>query len=72
MAPKTKNDQSEEAGANALPAAVVAQAEAAILGNFEDDPSARERRPSRAAKPDYSQYQNTNQPSGSQGPGLSK
>lgn len=54
MAPK--EDANEEAADGRVPDSVIAQAEAAIIGEFEDE-TPIERRRSRAAKPDYSQYQ---------------
>jgi hypothetical protein len=44
---------------NAIPSAIIAQAEAAIVGNFDDESPQVERQSSRAAKPDYSLYQTT-------------
>lgn len=54
MAPKENTN--EEVADGHLPDSVIAQAEAAIIGEFEDE-TPIERRRSRAAKPDYSQYQ---------------
>ena len=70
MASKPTDDTGKEAPA-AVPASVIAQAEAAIVGNFEDDEVPKSRRPSRAPKQDFSQYQHTNRPS-TAGEGSSK
>ncbi len=54
MASKPPGSTEEE---NAVPHSVIAQAEAAILGEFEEDTPTVSRLHSRAAKQDYSQYQ---------------
>ncbi|KUJ08881.1 UDP-Glycosyltransferase/glycogen phosphorylase [Mollisia scopiformis] len=56
MADKSSNETHEEVTDSGIPASVIAQAEAAIIGEFEDEPSLS-KRPSRVPKPDYSQYQ---------------
>jgi hypothetical protein len=69
MAPKSGKDKNEE-GADPLPPAIIAQAEAAIFGNSENGrPAGSARRPSRA-RSEYQQYQNTI--SGSEGAALKK
>jgi len=71
MASKPSQDTPEEGANTSIPAAVIAQAESAIIGNFEDPGTPKERRPSRAAKPDYSQYQNLSRQS-TRGEGTSR
>jgi hypothetical protein len=63
MASKPTENTAKEAPDTTVPASVIAQAEAAIVGNFEDDEFPKSRRPSRAPKQDFSQYQHTNRPS---------
>ena len=62
MASKLTDDAGKEAPAN-VPASVIAQAEAAIVGNFEDVEAPISKRPSRAPRQDFSQYQHTDRPS---------
>jgi hypothetical protein len=57
MASKPSADAPDES--NTIPSSVIAQAGAAIVRNFEDEPSPVERRPSRAPNQDYSLYQTT-------------
>jgi hypothetical protein len=54
MASKSNEDAPKDPAA--IPSSIIAQAEAAIVGHFEDD-SPIERRPSRLPNPDYSLYQ---------------
>jgi hypothetical protein len=60
MASVPSNDASASASAeteNEVPSSVIAQAEAAIAGNIDEEDARLERRASRASKLDYSQYQ---------------
>jgi hypothetical protein len=62
--PNEDNTNIEEDNAVAVPRSIIAQAEAAIIGEFEDDNRELSRRPSRAPKPDYSQYQSVHRNGG--------
>ena len=68
MATKNPNEDGKDTEIDPLPAAIIAQAEAAITGNFEDGWPAR-KLPSQAQSEHYS-YQNDM--SGSEGAALKK
>jgi hypothetical protein len=59
----SKDSANEELAENGVPHSVIAQAEAAIIGELEDE-TPLERRRSRAQKVDYSQYQPVQQKDG--------
>ncbi|KAE8451366.1 hypothetical protein EG329_003995 [Mollisiaceae sp. DMI_Dod_QoI] len=65
MTDKPSTEPQEEVTDSGIPASVIAQAEAAIIGEFNDNESIISRRPSRVPKPDYSQYQGVNRAEGS-------
>jgi len=43
----------------AIPPSVIEQAEQAIRGNFDDDETPISKKPTRSARPDYSQHRST-------------
>ncbi|KAF8850692.1 UDP-Glycosyltransferase/glycogen phosphorylase [Acephala macrosclerotiorum] len=65
MADKHSSEHHAEVTDSGIPASVIAQAEAAIIGEFEEDDSPISRRPSRVPKADYSRFQGTSRGEGS-------